>query len=331
MLTLADLLYLPYTPDLNQAGIAHLCRCLATQQYPGDSLSYGTMRQMAGEVACKMAFQRHLDSLNIAYDLLRTNPFTEPELFEITIGGRHCKLIVTTLFQRDQIRQMRNNPEAILSTYALAPVQRINTSGHKREDLYIFTFLTGLVAAQENELQRAYAADQPVELMHMLPDLWNKGHRWSPLSKVIIKSEPLEPILIEFGGRGEDRGIQKEEILVPSQTRIRLLKNFYSLAYLRTKTIPTGRIGVHSTALAQTHVIFPRDWGNVWIYGMEIIFSGFITVGEYRSRCAYLPPGSRTFQIPRTTVPFLSIPLTELHPLQDLFTAALEWQAEKEA
>ena len=72
-------------------------------------------------------------------------------------------------------------------------------------------------------------------------------------------------------------------------------------------------------------MIEPMEWGNIWVYGMRIIFTGFITRGEFRKEAFRLPIGSRVFQYARTRTENLALPIQRLQPLRRLFDQAKNW------
>jgi hypothetical protein len=99
----------------------------------------------------------------------------------------------------------------------------------------------------------------------------------------------------------------------------RLTKDFYTLAYVHVSDMPGGRVGIHSSRLDQVHTIQEKDWGNIWVYGMEIILAGYMTRNEFRQKAHRLPPRSRVWQYAFTQTENFMLPVTELHPLTKLF------------
>jgi hypothetical protein len=74
-------------------------------------------------------------------------------------------------------------------------------------------------------------------------------------------------------------------------------------------------------------VISPLEWGNIWVYGLEIILTGFISRGEFRQRAKSITPNTRVFQFDHTKTKNLAVPVSNLDPLHDLFTRVKEWKA----
>lgn len=331
MLSLPDLITLPFTPELTQAGIACLCRCLSHRYGLAETSSEiclpEKLHQIVYQTAAELACRRHLVEKEVPFELADTTPFSNPEHVDLILGGRRAELICTPIFNRVRIRQLRRQPEKILEEAALLPIRQIDKGSYTTEDILIFVFLHGLVAQDVAGMQRALAANLPVDLLHILPQTWRAGSPWRSLGPLYMKSEAAEPIEIEIGGLGENRTALTEQLVLCPLVRTALQSDFYSIAYLRRKTTAAGRTAISSAALRKVHLVDPDQWLNAWIYGMEIILAGYITVGEFRRKAASLPPDSRTFYRSNLRLPQLWLRVGDLHPLQHLFTNVRRWQA----
>jgi hypothetical protein len=51
----------------------------------------------------------------------------------------------------------------------MLPLELFASEGHKPDDLYIFAFLSGKVAASQEDVKRTIAAGQAIHLIHPLP------------------------------------------------------------------------------------------------------------------------------------------------------------------
>ena len=114
-------------------------------------------------------------------------------------------------------------------------------------------------------------------------------------------------------------------IEIPPRTRVKIEANFHSLAYVHIKSLPNARIGIHSPALQETVVISPMDWGNIWVYGLNILLAGYLTREEFNRAARAILPGTRVFQYDRTRTKNLAVNVSELKPLADLFERVREW------
>ena len=325
MLTASDFLTLPYTPDMTQAGIRYACRSLPhTYDRMGGSYFKRLRRIVAGK-GVELAFKRYLNRNDIPHDMFGATPFTDPDQYDIAIGGRHCDIKSFLLTQKRRIRNVRQHPEQLLSAQALVPVDQIESKQQSDEDIFVFAFLTALLTPGQKQLQKAINAGQPIYLIRALPKRWAKPEKWQRLGELALKSNASNDIKLELGGQNEQHRFQNEQIILPPKTRCTAQKEFCTLSYLHTPKLPDGTVGIHSPMLDDTVLIEPSGWGNIWVYGMEVIFTGYITRGEFRKNAERLPAGSRVFQYSRTRTENFTLPVRELSPLKELFARAGAW------
>lgn len=329
MLTPDDLIILPYSPDLTQAGVAYACRSLLHAYPRKTGSSYDRLRDIVAAKAVELAFRRYLTGRAVPFDSIGSAPFSEPERCDVLLGGRRCDLISFSISQREKIRRVRSSPGALLEAPALVPLDRMASENQSEEDLYIFAFVTGLTTRHSSEVKRARLAKQPIAMIHPLPAVWNAASRWTLLGELALKSEASRPMHVELGGQTENRLFMSVEVSLPPRQRVQIDNCFYSLGYLTTGDIPGGRIGIHSPTLQHSHIIQPHEWGNLWLYGMDVVLVGYITRGEYRRRAELLPVGSRVFQFPHTRLKNLALPAGCLHPISDLLERVREWEGRK--
>ena len=120
MLIPSDLIKLPYTPDLTQAGIAYACRSLAhTYDRMGGS-QYDRLRRIGTGIAGELAFRRLLVQEEVPHDVLGATHFTEPDRYDIALGGRRCDLKGYVLSQKRKISQIRRQPDLFTALTATA-------------------------------------------------------------------------------------------------------------------------------------------------------------------------------------------------------------------
>lgn len=180
MLTPADLIRLPCTPDLTTAGIAYACRSLAyTYDRMGGSPAKRLRRIVAG-IMVELAFRRHLTNQNIPFDLLGATAFTDPDRYDMALGGRRCDVKSFLLHRKERIRLIRKQPEILLDAEALVPADQFGSDHLREEDLYIFAFLTALITPRSEDVKRAISAEQPMFLIHTLPERWARPHSGVP-------------------------------------------------------------------------------------------------------------------------------------------------------
>lgn len=325
MLTSSDLICLPYTPDLTRAGIAYACRTLTRGYVRISEPRIPTLRQIVTEVAVELALRRYLAAEDIPYDNLKTAPFTHPDRYDISFGGRLCGINLFRISDKTVIRHLHNDLGALFQASALVPKEQLESETLQDKDIYIFSFVTALITDSRAELERALRAGQPANCIHPLPDSWVRPKHWVSLGTLVLKSNSTKVISLELGGRGENRDHQTEPINLPPRCRVQTQGDFYTVAYMQSPILPDGRIGIHSPGLSQTHIVGPQDWGNIWVYGMDIILAGYLTRGEFRRNAHHMPSGSRILGHERIRTQNMAVPLSQLRPIDDLFERTRKW------
>jgi hypothetical protein len=329
MIRSTDILHLSYTPDLTQAGIAYACRSLAFTYNRMGGSPVDRLRRIVAGVAVELALRRYLGERAIPFDVLGATPFTEPDRYDLSLGGRRCDVKSYFISRRSQIELLRKDPAQALGAPALVPLDQFAGEGHKAGDLYLFAFLMGLAAASRADVDKAVAAGQPVHLIHPLPDDWARPTNWLPLENLALKSECSEPMPVELGGQNEARDFVTARLELPPRTRVPVEQSFYSLAFIHAGRRPEARIGLHSPRRGEPYLIPPIEWGNIWVYGMEILLTGWLSREEFRRKASVLNAGLPTFQYARTRTKNLQVPMTDLNPLGELFEKVRAWEADQ--
>jgi len=327
MITPAEFVHLPFTPDLTEGGITYAIRSLPhTYDRMGGS-SFNRLRRIVAGVAVELAFRRHLSQSEIPFDVRGVTPFTDPDRYDVSLGGHRCDVKSFLISNRAQIATMRSHPEVLLNAPALVPLDQHTADGHRDDDLYLFAFLTGLVAASQADLRKALEAGQPFFLLHPLPKTWSRPAKWVSFAPVTLKSEAGPNLNIEIGGQAENREFLTHRVELPAGVRVQVDEAFHTLAYLHVDHQPNGRVGLHSPLVEDTHLIAPFDWGNIWVYGLEIILTGYLSHDEFQRLSSPIHPGSRVFQYRRTRTRNLAVPVAALKPLGTLFEKVKSWEA----
>jgi hypothetical protein len=325
MLSSSDLIHLPYTRDLTEGGIAYALRSLPYTYNRMGGSPYDRLRRIAAGVAVELAFRRYLAEQNVPFDVKGATPFTEPDRYDVALGGRRCDIKSFLITYREQIAEMKRNPGVVLNAPALVPSDQNAAEGHTDKDIYLFAFLSGLVAASLEDMQKAIHKKQPVHLVHVMPNAWMRPSNWKPLGKLVLKSESAETQLVEVNGQVEGRETLSSMVELPSNTRVQVDENFFTVAYIQSKSLPDARIGIHSPFRKETYLISPIDWGNIWIYGMDVLLAGWLTRAEFNHLANTIPEGTRVFQYDHTRMKNLAVAVNELKPISDLLERAMEW------
>lgn len=322
MLTPADFLRLPYTPDLTEGGIEFALRSLAyTYEREGRS-PYGRLRRLVANISVEIAFRRYLSQNNIPFEVKASTPFTDRERFDVVLDGHRCDLKSYLISRREQISELHNNPTILMDAPALVPSDSHAGDGHSYNDLYLFAFMTGLVAVSREDMQRVISKNQPQHLVHVMPSAWSKPVNWTPLGALTLKSESAEELIVEISGQDEAREMKRKGLSLPPGVKVKLDESFYSITSLHVRRMPEARIGIRCERFGEAHIVAPQDWGNIWVYGMDILMAGYTTYEEMGTRSTLLQPNTRTFQYERTHVKNLAMPLFKLKPMSRLFDMA---------
>lgn len=324
MLTETDLVYLPYTPDLTEGGIAYACRSLAYTYNRMGGTPFSRMRSIAAGVAVELAFRRYLHEQRVPFDVLGATPFTEPDRYDIALGRHRCDVKSYFLSRRGQISSLRRQPAQVLQAQALVPLDQFLADGHRLDDIYLFALLLGLTATSRQEMAKAQAAGQPLYLIYPMPEAWSKPASWRPLEHLTLKSECEETLVVELGGQDAERRFVSVWCELPPRRRVVPPGEFYTLCYVHVQRLPTARVGLHAPVCGAPHLIGPRDWGNIWVYGMEIWLVGWLTYEQFRAKASMLAAGASTLQYARTRTKNLAVPMSALQPIQPLLARLRE-------
>jgi len=332
MITPSDFLHLPYTPDLTEGGIAYAVRSLPyTYERMGGS-PFNRLRRIVAGVAVELAFRRYLSQQGIPYDVKGATPFTEPDRYDVSLGGHRCDIKSFLISYREQISSLRTRPESLLKAPALIPSDQHAADGHREDDLYLFAFLTGLIAASQEDLSKALGAGQPAYLIHTLPKSWSKPSTWQPLAPLTLKSESDQTLSVEIGGQAAGREFLTRKIALPPRTRVIVDarpeergNDFYAVSSIHLDQMPGARVGIHSPYMGEPYIVDPFAWGNIWVYGMNIILTGYIPREEFGRKSSQIQPGSRVFQYNKTRTKNLAVPVADLKPLGRLFEQVKAW------
>jgi len=326
MLSPSDFLRIPFTPDLTQGGIAYAIRSLAYTYNRMGGSPFDRLRRIVAGVAVELAFRRHLSQQGIPFDVKGATPFTDPDRYDVSLGGHRCDIKSFLISNRGQISSMRTHPELLLKAPALVPLDQYAADGHLEDDLYLFAFMTCLIAASQADLGKVLEAGQPAYLVHTMPKEWTRPQVWQPLGPLALKSESDETLAVEIGGQAEGREFLTRTVVLPPRMRVKIDEPFFALSSAHVHKLPGARVGIHSPAIGEPYIIDPFGWGNIWVYGMEIILTGYIPREEFRRKSSLIQPGSRVFQYSKTRTKNLAVPVADLKPLGRLFEQVKAWE-----
>ncbi len=327
MISTSDLIHLPYTRDLTEGGIAYAVRSLPYTYNRMGGSPYDRLRRIVAGVAVELAFRRYLSEYDIPFDVKGATPFTDPDHYDVSLGGRRCDIKSFLITYRHQISEMQRDASIVLKEPALVPSDQNAGEGHSNNDLFLFAFLPGLIAASPRDMKKVVEAKQPYYLIHVMPDAWTRPVTWMSLGALTLKSDSEQTQIVEIGGQDEGREMRSRVVEIPPRTRIQIEDGFFSVSYINIRSAPNARIGIHSPTRNDTCVVEALDWGNIWVYGMGILLAGYLTREEFNRRASFVQAGARVFQYDRTRTKNLAVPISELKPLSELFGHVRAWHA----
>ena len=329
MIGASDFIKLPYTSDLTEGGIAYAIRSLALEREQMSGSLYSRLRRIVGSVAVELAFRRYLSQLGVPYEVKALTPFSDANRYDVSLGGHRCDIKTYITSKRNQISAMRRDPGLVLRAPALIPDEQFEAANHVEQDLYLFAFLLGLTTNSAEDIQKAVQADQRIYLIHPLRPEWAHPDVWAPLGRLALKSECSEPMTVEIGGLDGERNFVSETLRLEPLTRVFATNQYYSLTYMHSAAIASARLGLHCARNSEIYLIQPHEWGNIWIYGMEIWLAGYMTHAEFRRKSSSIFAGSRVFQYSKTQTRNLSVPVVDLRSLDDLLARVKDWNSGK--
>ena len=246
MIGIDDLISLPFTADLTESGITYACRSLPhTYSHLGSS-SYDYLRRMTASVVVELAFRRYLTQNDVPFEVTSETPFTHPHYYDVSLGGHRCDLKSFLISHRAQISALRRDLGLALKAPALVPLDQYSADGYSENDLYLFAFLTGLIAASPDDQKKAAITALPSYFINVMPADWVRPRSWIPLGPLALKSEADESLTVEIGGQDAGREFITSSLILPPRTRSVVDADFYSLAYLHVKSRPGARLGIFS-------------------------------------------------------------------------------------
>lgn len=307
MLTPSDLICLPYTQDLTQAGIAWLCQELTRYPHSKQSNPSQTHCTVAAK-ASALAFRRCLNGLEL--------PPPGPGRAEFQANGRRFELVPVLIDDTNDIERIRKDPANLLQREAAAPVSQLDLEYLPGEEILVFAFILGLVAETPARTARAHSAGQPVSLLFPIPSHWNFSVPGRVLGSLVLKTDLADPISMELGGLDENQNYQSEEINLPARQRIQAKKSYACLSYLLCHHPIRGQVGLHALKLSKTWIIQPTQWTNAWVYGQEIVLAGCLSRAEFRHKSRPFHSDGKHGQPIPAGMKLASLPLHDLHPLR---------------
>ena len=318
MISSSDFIHLPYTRDLTEGGIAYVLRSLPhVYKRMGGSVQY-SLRKIVAESAVELSFRRYLSEQEIPFEVKEATPFTDPDHYDVLLAGRRCEVKSFFISRREQALQIKHSPQILLNVPTLVASDQNAAEGHSNSDIYLFAFLAGLVTVTEEDLQKVIQKELPYYFVHVMPEVWVRPAKWNPLGRLVLKSDAEGSQRVEIGGQDTGREMRSLEVEIPPKRRIEINSGFFSLAYIHSKDKLNARLGIHSPSRKETYVIETSSWNNIWVYGMDLVLTGYLTREEFNRRASFLREGARVFQYDKTRTKNLAVNVCDLKPISEL-------------
>jgi len=325
MVTESDFEKIPFHPDMTLAGIKYTCRSFTNKRENLGDITINELRETITRNVVKLGFKRYLDQTSVPFEMTRSAPFSDPEQYDIVIGGRRCDINVILFTDKQRIRSIRAEPHLMLKTRAIISIDQLTGRDLFDEDILIFSILTALITPSRRTIEKANAAGQPLFMINLLPRNWAFPTRRDSLGTILVESNQETTIQLELGGINIHRQFQTERFSLKPHTKRDLKQNFYTLSYIHTPNLLDNTIRVHSSFLKETYLVEPYAWKNLWIYGMDIIIAGYVTRVEYQENARRKSRSSRNIQSSYASKENFTLPIQSLHPINDLFDRAKSW------
>ena len=317
-LTAADVVSLEYSGQYSLAGVQQACESLLHGQAQAAAVEPAQLRSAVAAVAFEMALRRWLDDAQVSYQLPAHTLPAAGALRQLGLGGRRCELRPGILTNASGVQSVQADAGWLLGTSALVAPAELAAQRLAEEDIFIFGSVTGSVAHNLRETQRVAAQAQALRLLYIPPRPWQGAGSWRSLGQLVLKSAAKQPLQVELGGLDRAHQELRCTLLLQPMQRTLVPEDFYCLRYLCVPALPDGVLGVHSPALRQTPVITPRQWQNIWFYGLQVHLCGWLNKRDFRSRSVRLAAGTRLRQYVRTEEVQLAIEMGQLRPLARL-------------
>lgn len=274
-------------------------------------LSAPRLRQLVKDRVALLALLRWLAEGHLPYQMAGT-PLAQLGREPVRVQGRRLYPFATLVPHRSVIRRLRRRPEA--EGWATVPEARWQSAEAQPEDILVFGLVLALVARDAAESQKALERGLPVRLVFPMPGDW---HRWPRPQRVTLKYEGPGGLPLTLHGQSEE-ALAAYPVALPPGQRLAPDPRWLELYALSTEHLPQGRVGVLRQGAKTPLVIRPAQWANLWLYGLEVWWLGYLPRRAFAQQARRLPPGSLKGMGVRLGQVAYGVPLSALRPMEDL-------------
>jgi len=308
------------------AGVAEVQRALAYPERFPHLNGFDRMRQRVANNIVSLAFRRYLSAEKIPHRLVESVNFSQADQLDISFGGRRCVPIAQLICDRELIPEVHKSPKILLEQDIYLPEGSV-APAYRDVDIYLFIHFTGLVTRSRDDVEKAIVAKQPVSLVYQMPENWSRHPRWETLDPLVLKTDLTDRLTLDLHGQDRQRSYLKKSIHLPGRERVEIEAGFYGLGVLQAATLPLGPVGLFSQAIGETLLVAPFEWGNIWIYGMQLFITGYMTQADFYRHARRIDAGTAELANPcLQDETLLGISASALKPPQDLFIRAANWE-----
>jgi len=325
MQNISDFLIQKCELSLVQAGIEEASRAAAQPGRFPQLNSFDRIRLRAADNLAALAFLRCLTANHVPHQFSTSPGFSDSAGYLPVIGGRNCISVAQLICRRSLIRSLKKQPEQIIHREVYLP-ERTEWDAFGDEDLYIFAITTALVTRSREAIKKAVNAREPLHLFYQMPSEWSLPELWSPLESLVLKTDLSESVTLTLHGQDGHQQYCAHQVRLEGRKRTAVCSEFFSIGALSIDRLPKGPVGIHNPASGETLLAAPYQWGNVWLYGIEISFAGYIRRGDFHRQAVRPAKSEALYANPcLENEHLLSLPVEELKPLPDLFKMAKTW------
>lgn len=321
---LPEIIRIPAAPDLTVAGLMYLTRGLVRPGGQSFGSGFGDYREVVAQKMAELAFRRYLVEQEIPHRLVRTLTVASLDANEVSLGGRRAALITKLIFHKQEINRVENNSQRLLAAKVVRP-HSFDRKKYHEDDLVIVGFVTAEISRNHKEIKEDQKEQKKLSLLYQIPEPWSHPKVWRAADKISLKTEIKKPLEIVIGGLDKEHRFLTERLNLTSNETVNVRKAFFSLNYLQAEHLPVGTIELSNSLTRDKLRINPAQWGNLWVYGINIYLVGFITQSEFANRANPIYEDSPVLGPIRSTTAGLAISADQLNPIQELFSRLKNW------
>ena len=255
----SHLIRLPYTPDLTEGGIVYALRTLSNSFERSGVKPYDRIRRVVAEAAVELAFRRYLSQQEIPFDVIGASPFTDPDKYNVSLGGHRCDIKSFLISHRDQIAQIRTDPSIILDTPALVPSDYHNMDGYTDHEARGFSTRVENLPAQKRvtfenpfySVTSIHIKNIPTARLGIHSAVYKVAHIISPPDRGKHSGVWMDHTLAGYISRAEFR--QRARLVAPNS-------RMFQYDHTKTKNLAVTVSSLHPLQDLFTRV---REWKSV--------------------------------------------------------------------